>query len=265
MPFATPNDFNCHYQYDDFGHNKTIVFANSLGTNLSMWDAQVDVLSPHLNILRYDMRGHGQSEVGNKLTLDIATLGKDVLALLDELDLTGSPARKVYFCGLSIGGLVGQWLGIHAPDRFDRLIISNTAAKIGSVDTWNSRIEQVQANGLISLVAGTGERWFTPAFREHQPEVVNQILADFVKTSLQGYVACCAAVRDADFRTLVHGLTVPTLVISGAKDPVTTVDDATFLVNNIPVSSHVTLDAAHLANVERSKAFSKYVLDFIQA
>ncbi|MCY7360224.1 MAG: 3-oxoadipate enol-lactonase [Rudanella sp.] len=259
MPFATLNDFKCHYQYDDFGQNETIVFVNSLGTNLSMWEAQADVLSHHCNILRYDMRGHGQSEVGDKPTLDIATLGSDVLALLDELQCT-----KVHFCGLSIGGLVGQWLGINAPDRFNRIIISNTAAKIGNLEGWNSRIEQVQANGLESIVAGTGERWFTPTFREQQPEAVNQILANFVKTTLPGYLACCAAVRDADFRTQLHELNVPTLVISGAKDPVTTVDDAEFLTKHIPVSSHAMLDAAHLSNVGQSEKFSKYILNFLQ-
>ncbi len=265
MPFASINGHSSHYQYDDFGHNETIVFANSLGTNLSMWEAQANFLSHHLNILRYDMRGHGQSEVGDKPTLDIATLGNDVLALLDALKPTGATARKVHFCGLSIGGLVGQWLGINAPDRFDRISISNTAAKIGNLEGWNSRIEQVQANGLKSIVTGTGERWFTPTFREQQPEVVNQILANFVKTSLSGYLACCAAVRDADFRTQLHELTVPTLVISGAKDPVTTVDDAEFLARHIPVCSHVTLDAAHLSNVEHPEAFSKHILDFIQS
>lgn len=260
MPFASVNGHSCHYQYNDFGHDETIVFANSLGTNLSMWDAQVKILSQHLNILRYDMRGHGQSELGDNLTLDIATLGNDVLSLLDALKLS-----KVYFCGLSIGGLVGQWLGINAPDRFDRIIISNTAAKIGNQAGWNSRIEQVQANGLASIVGGTGERWFTPTFREQQPETVNQILANFVKTTLSGYLACCGAVRDADFRTQLHKLTIPTLVISGSKDPVTTVADAEFLVDHIPVAQHVTLDAAHLSNVEHPEAFSNHILHFLLA
>jgi 3-oxoadipate enol-lactonase len=260
MPFATLNGFKCHYQHDDFGHDETIVFANSLGTNLSMWEAQVEVLSGHVNILRYDMRGHGQSEIGDKPTLDIATLGGDVLALLDAL----MPARKVYFCGLSIGGLVGQWLGINAPQRFNRIIISNTAAKIGNDEGWNSRIEQVQVHGLESIVGGTGERWFTLAFHKEKPEVVNQILTDFVKTSLPGYVACCGAVRDADFRDQLSNLIVPTLAISGAKDPVTTVDDAEFLAQHIPVSKHVTLDAAHLSNVEQPEEFSTQVLQFLR-
>jgi 3-oxoadipate enol-lactonase len=259
MPFVNINNNNCYYEFDDFGQKEVIVFSNSLGTNLTMWEQQVDILSHHFNVLRYDTRGHGQSE-GSKLaneSYEIGTLGQDVLALMDHLKLS-----KVHFCGLSMGGLIGQWLGINAPDRFEKIIIANTAAKIGNADGWNQRIEYIAENGLGSITAATAERWFTESFRNKHPEAVANVLENFVKTNLSGYAACCAAVRDADFRTELHLLEVPTLVISGSKDPVTTVDDAKFLVKRIPVASHVSLSAAHLSNLEKGEEFAKLILHF---
>jgi 3-oxoadipate enol-lactonase len=256
MPLITLNKNTCYYEFEDFGKDKTLIFSNSLGTNLSMWEQQVATLSPHVNILRYDTRGHGKTGVG-AATTDIATLGNDVLALLDYLKLD-----KVHFCGLSMGGLIGQWLGINAPERFEKIIISNTAAKIGNAEGWNQRIVHVRDNGLKSITDATAERWFTSDFRTKHPSVIKGILDNFVQTDTVGYMACCAAVRDADFRTQLQGLQVPTLVISGSKDPVTTVEDAKFMAEQLPLASHITLDAAHLSNVEVGEAFSKCILDF---
>lgn len=260
MPLININNHQTYFEYDDFGQKEVILFSNSLGTNLSMWEQQVDILSHHFNILRYDTRGHGQSispENEQVKAYDIATLGQDVLALLDHLVF-----EKVHFCGLSMGGLIGQWLGINAPERFEKIIIANTAAKIGNADAWNQRIQFISENGLGSITAATAERWFTENFRKQQPEVIANVLDNFVKTDLAGYAACCAAVRDADFRSELHNLEVPTLVISGSKDPVTTVDDAKFLAKRIPVASHVSLSAAHLSNIEKGEEFSKLILHF---
>ncbi len=257
MPLITLNKNVCYYEFEDFGYDKVLIFSNSLGTNLSMWEAQLVFLSPHFNILRYDTRGHGKSGVG-AATTDIATLGNDVLALLDYLKLD-----KVHFCGLSMGGLIGQWLGINAPKRFEKIIISNTAAKIGNAEGWNQRIAQVRANGLKSITEGTAERWFTPNFRIKHPSVIEGILNNFVQTDTVGYMASCGAVRDADFRTELRKLEVPTLVISGSEDPVTTVEDAKFMTQRIPKARHITLNAAHLSNVEVAEAFSKCILSSI--
>ena len=147
-----------NYVFDDFKKEQTIVFSNSLGTDLTMWDKQVELLGQEFNILRYDTRGHGKSEVAEG-EYSIEMLGNDVLDLLDYLKI-----EKVNFCGLSIGGLTGQWLGIHAPERLNKLILCNTAVKIGNNEGWNTRIETVQKNGLDSIVSGTQERWFTPEF-----------------------------------------------------------------------------------------------------
>ena len=256
MPYAIINEVKCYYEYEDFGQSETLVFSNSLGTDLSMWEKQVDILSHHFNILRYDTRGHGRSAVVEEAA-DIAQLGNDVLALLNVLEL-----QHVHFCGLSMGGLIGQWLGIHAPERFEKIIISNTAAKIGNTEGWNQRIETVTKNGLESITSGTAERWFTPKLRQEQPDIVADILSKFAKTNLKGYTDCCAAVRDADFRKELHNLEVPTLVISGDKDAVTTTEDAKFMAKRIPLARHVTLNAAHLSNVEKWEEFSKLILHF---
>ncbi|TBX70293.1 3-oxoadipate enol-lactonase [Flavobacterium silvisoli] len=256
MPKVKLQHFECQYQYDDFGHEETLVLSNSLGTNYSMWDENVILLSQYFNILRYDTRGHGKSTI-NQETVSVAELGNDVIELLDYLKLD-----KVLFCGISMGGLIGQWLGIHHAERFSKIILCNTAAKIGTADSWNSRIEQVKNNGLSSIIDGTALRWFTIDYREKHPEKVIQILRDFEDTSLQGYTACCTMVRDADFREQLHMLKVPVLIISGAKDEVTTVEDGEFLQQQIPAAKHVVMEAAHLSNKANPEEFSKYIIHF---
>ncbi|WP_266205169.1 3-oxoadipate enol-lactonase [Pontibacter kalidii] len=244
----------CFYTYEDLGHEDTIVFSNSLGTDLTMWDEVAQIIKQHLNVLRYDTRGHGQSTIHADV-VSIAELGQDVIELLDHLKLD-----KVYFSGLSMGGLIGQWLGIHRPERFRKIILANTAAKIGTAEGWNARIDQVVMNGLQSILDGTAQRWFTPEFRDKYPEKVSAILQKFKQTSLQGYTANCAAVRDADFREELPKLSVPTLVISGTQDEVTTPADGDFLANSIPRSRHVQLPANHLSSVELPEAFAESLL-----
>jgi 3-oxoadipate enol-lactonase len=247
-----------NYVFDDFKKEQTIVFSNSLGTDLSMWDKQVGLLGLEFNILRYNTRGHGKSEVPAG-EYSIEMLGKDVLKLLDDLKL-----EKVNFCGLSIGGLTGQWLGIHAPERLNKLILSNTAAKIGNAEGWNSRIDTVRKKGLKSIVSGTQERWFTPEFSAANKAEVDAVLAKFVQTPLEGYVACCAAVRDADFTDEVHKISVPTLIISGTKDAVTTVEDSKFFRKKIPNLTLLNVKAAHISNIERAEDFTSLLKEFIK-
>lgn len=259
MPIFKLKSHDCFYQYADFGQPETIVFSNSLGTDLSMWDAVVEIVKPKFNVLRYDTRGHGQSTI-NSDSVSVKELGEDVLELLDQLKLD-----KVTFCGLSMGGLIGQWLGIYYPERFQKIILANTAAKIGTAETWNTRIDLVKTNGLSVLLKGTAERWFTPAFRGENPEVVSAILEKFKQNSVQGYLANCAAVRDADFRNELQNLKVPTLIISGLQDEVTTVADGNFMKENIPDSRHVQLNANHLSAVELPEEFAKAIMDFKDA
>lgn len=247
-----------NYVFDDFKKEQTIVFSNSLGTDLSMWDKQVGLLGLEFNVLRYDTRGHGKSEVPEG-EYSIEMLGKDVLELLDYLKID-----KVNFCGLSIGGLTGQWLGIHAPERLHKLILSNTATKIGNEEGWNNRIEMVRQNGLDSIVSGTQERWFTPGFVTENKGVVDDVLSVFVKTPLDGYMSCCAAVRDADFTEEVSKIPVPTLIISGTEDAVTTVEDAKFFKDKIPNVTLFSVEAAHISNIEKATDFTRLLAEFIK-
>jgi 3-oxoadipate enol-lactonase len=256
MPFAELGELRTHYSLtDDTG--PVLVFSNSLGTNFSMWDAQMAELQRHFRILRYDTRGHGQSSV-TRGDYTIDQLGRDVVALLDSLRLD-----RVHFCGLSMGGMIGIWLGIQAPDRLDRLVLSNTAARIGTKETWNARIATVRKDGMKSVAAGVIERWFTPDFRLSSPEKVARAQQMLENASPEGYAGCCAAIRDMDQREGVTQITTPTLVIYGARDPVTPASDADFLSERIHGSAKVELDAAHLSNVEQPDAFTKAVSDFL--
>lgn len=250
--------YNCYYIFEDFGKAQTIIFSNSLGADTSMWNEQVQLLKYQYNILRYDTRGHGQSSSPQE-AYTVADLGEDIIQLLDYLKL-----EKVAFCGLSMGGLIGQWLGINYPERFSHIILANTAAKIGNEQGWNDRISYVKANGLENILGGTAERWFTPAFRQKQPQKVQDVLTVFIGTDLQGYMNCCAVVRDADFRGQLLGLNVPVLVISGQQDAVTTPADGDYLQQQIPVAEHRTTNAAHLSSVEQGAEFSQFILSFIQ-
>ena len=251
-------NFVCNYRFENFGREKTLVLSNSLGTNISMWDDSIDELSQHFNVLRYDNRGHGGSTI-NQDELSIAELGSDVIELLDYLKLD-----KVFFCGLSIGGLVGQWFGINHPARLERIILSNTAAKIGTEQGWRARVEQVTDHGLGSILNATAERWFTLDYRTKNPEKVEAILKSFEANSLQGYTACCIAVANADFSQQLDDLKVPTLIIAGTQDEVTTLENGNFIQKLAPVASLVTLDAAHLSNVEHPKEFAKHIIHFTQ-
>lgn len=258
MPTIQLTNFNCNYKLEDFGHPQTLVLSNSLGTNLSMWDKNIDVLSQRFNILRYDTRGHGDSTISQE-KVSIADLGRDVIELMDYLKID-----KVYFCGLSIGGLTGQWLGIYHPSRFERIIISNTAAKIGTAEGWEARVKQVTEHGLASILTATAERWFSSDYRTNNPEKVQKILNNFESTSLQGYTACCYAVAGADFRKELHNLQIPTLIIVGTQDEVTTFEDGKFIQKCSPTTSLVTLEAAHLSNMEHPEEFAKHIIHFTQ-
>jgi 3-oxoadipate enol-lactonase len=237
-----------------------LVLSNSLGTNRHMWDSQVAAFTEHFQVLRYDTRGHGQSLVSAG-TYSIEQLGGDVLALLDALQLD-----KVHFCGLSMGGLIGQWLGINAGERLHKLVICNTAAKIGTQDVWNPRIEMVLGQGEQAMVAlrdASIARWFTPAFAEANPSETRRVTDMLAATSPQGYAANCAAVRDADFREQLGAIKVPLLVIAGTEDAVTTPADARFIQSQVAGAEYAEFAAAHLSNVEVGAPFGDRVIEFL--
>lgn len=249
-----------HYRIDGAeGEKPWLTFCNSLGTDLHMWDAQVADLSGDFRILRYDRRGHGKSSAP-KPSYDLADLAGDVIALLDALEID-----RTHFCGLSIGGLTGQWLGIHAEARLDRIVVCATAARIGTSESWNARIDDVRTNGLDALVPATAERWFTPDFRAAEPERVTTILDCFAATSVDGYVGCCTALAKADLRGRIAEIANPLLAIAGADDPVCPPADLEVIAKGVRRGDHLSLPGRHIVNLELAKSFNSIVREFLRA
>ncbi|MFL1525746.1 3-oxoadipate enol-lactonase [Pseudomonas sp. O230] len=260
MAFVQLAEGELHYQLDGPANAPVLVLSNSLGTDLQMWDAQIAAFSKHFRVLRFDTRGHGKSLV-TPGPYSIEQLGHDVLALLDALHIDNA-----HFCGLSMGGLIGQWLGINAGDRLNKLVVCNTAAKIGDPSIWNPRIETVLRDGAAAMVAlrdASIARWFTADFAQANPAAAKQITDMLAATSPQGYAANCAAVRDADFRDQLSSIKVPLLVIAGTEDAVTPPSGGHFIQEQVQGAEYAEFYAAHLSNVQAGDAFSDRVLAFL--
>jgi 3-oxoadipate enol-lactonase len=251
---------NLEYRFDGPEDAPVLVLSNSLGTTLELWESQLGALTRRFRVLRYDLRGHGASPVPpGPYTVD--DLGGDVVELLDRLGL-----ERVSFCGLSIGGVTGMWLGANAPERFDRLVLACTAPRIGTVETWTERAANVRAHGTESLADAVMERWFTPAFAAEQPETVARFRAMIAATPDEGYAGCCDALRDFDFRTELGRVAPPTLVISGELDPATPPEDGALLAGGIPDARLTVIPGvSHLANVARPDEFNDAVLSHLEA
>ncbi|WP_101339996.1 3-oxoadipate enol-lactonase [Cereibacter azotoformans] len=249
-----------HYRIDGAAAaGPWLVFCNSLGTDLHMWDAQVADLAKDFRILRYDRRGHGGSGIPAP-PYSLADLGADVIALMDALG-----TARAHFCGLSIGGLTAQWLALHAADRLERVVVCATAARIGTPAGWHARIAEVEADGLQGLVPATAERWFTPAFRAARPEAVAAILASFAATSADGYAGCCAALAGADLRDRLAQIATPLLAISGEDDPVCPPADLEAIARAVQHGRHVALPGRHIVNLESADTFNAVLRDFLRA
>ncbi len=222
-----------------------LVLAGSLGSTTTMWDPQVDGLSERFRLVRLDHRGHGGSPVPPG-PYRIADLAGDVLALLDDLGLD-----RVAWCGLSLGGVVGQHLASEAPERISRLTLACTSAHWPDSAVWADRIAAVREGGTASIAQAVVQRWFTPAWAAAHPDVVAAALAQVAGTSDEGYAGCCEALRVWDHRPRLGAITAPTLVIAGAHDPATPVEPhARTLVESIPGARLEVLEAAHLATLE---------------
>ncbi|HET9803775.1 MAG TPA: 3-oxoadipate enol-lactonase [Candidatus Acidoferrum sp.] len=257
MPFADLSDVRIHYSFTGPHSAPILVFSNSLGANFSMWDAQVAALNLKFRILRYDTRGHGQSSV-TPGPYNIELLANDVLRLLDALHLD-----RVHFCGLSMGGQTGMWLGINAARRLHKLVLCNTGATIGTADSWKTRIDAVLARGTQDVSAAILSRWFTAPFAAQHPDVIAKARAAIESTNPLGYTANCAAVCDYDSRVQLSSILVPTLVIAGTHDLATPVADGRFIADHIPGARFLELPAAHLSNIECAAAFSSALESFL--
>jgi len=257
MPRVEMNGTQFNVEVTGPDNAPVLMLSNSLGTDLHMWDEQVDTWSQRFRVVRYDRRGHGKSSASEG-PYNFDLLGADALALMDALGLD-----KVNWCGLSMGGMVGQWLGAKAPDRLNSLVLANTHYYFENKRVWDDRIALVTREGLGALADVTIERWLNPLFRGLRPDVVENISKMFKNTSVDGYAGCCAALRDMDFTQSNRQIAVPTLVIGGTLDRVTTLDAAKELQSQIAGAELVELNAAHLSNIECPGAFADAVLRFV--
>ena len=257
MPIATTPRGRLFYQTYGNPENAALIFSNSLGTDHTMWRPQIEALQGRFHIIAYDTRGHGASDAP-AAAYTLAELGQDVLAVLDAADV-----GTAHFCGISMGGLTGQWLGIHAPERLGKLIVSNTAAKIGSDAAWHERAELVRREGLAGIAASAASRWFSAEFCQSNPQTVQIFTDHLARENPQGYAACCEALAAADLRADVSTISVPTLVIGGSFDPVTTVEDARGLQMQIADAQMAEVPASHIANIEAEPIFTKTIAAFL--
>ena len=250
MPKFTSNDAEINYQTFGDASQPAIIFSNSLGTQFNMWQPQISFFEKKFYVICYDTRGHGASSAPQG-PYSIEQLGTDVVHLLDHLNI-----EKASFCGISMGGLTGQWLAIHHPERFNHVIVCNTAAKIGQEQAWNDRAQLVREQGLKPIAETAASRWFTEPFIRSNTAIVESLSNDLGAGSPEGYASCCEALAKADVREQMKNITIPTLVVAGQKDPVTTVADAQYLVNQIPNSQLIEINASHISNIECPENFS---------
>ncbi len=250
---------NLNYRLTGTPNSPVLIFSNSLGSEMMMWDELLPFLTPYFRVLQYDTRGHGGSiNVSNEDGYSMELLAKDVIDLMDRLGI-----EKAFFCGLSMGGLIGQYLGIHYADRFHKIVLSNTGAKIGDNERWNTRIATISEKGMQAIVEDTLERWFTETACQNKPELIEKTRQMFLRSDVQGYSSCCRAIRDADFRETLGKFRVPALVVTGDDDPVTNVEQAEFLTSGIPGAVLEILPARHLASTELPQVYAEMLIEFL--
>jgi 3-oxoadipate enol-lactonase len=249
------DQFNC--RVDGPASAPVLVLSNSLGTDLAMWEPQVAALAQRFRVLRYDTRGHGATTV-TPGPYTIPQLGRDVLTLLDALKL-----ERAHFCGLSLGGVTGMWLAANAPARIDRLVLACTAPKIFTHEAWNTRIENVRKGGLESIADTVIGGWLTQGFRDREPATAARMRAMLASTPVEGYLGCCAAIRDSDLREAIRGIKSPALIIAGTYDKATTPADGHAMQQAIPGARYVELDAAHISNIEAADRFTAELSSFL--
>jgi 3-oxoadipate enol-lactonase len=250
-----------HHEVEGPQDAPVVLLGSSLGTDLHMWDAQAPALAERLRVVRYDHRGHGRSPVPPG-PYEIADLAGDVLALMDRLGV-----ERAHHCGLSLGAMVGMWLGANAPERVDRLVLACTSAHMPPASAWAERAAAVLEAGSPEPVADAiVDRWLTPAFAAAHPEVRARLRAMLAAQDAHGYAACCGAIERMDLRGDLARIAAPTLVIGGADDPATAPGHQRLIADAIPGARlELLAGAAHLAAAERPQAVTRLILDHLEA
>jgi len=255
------NSIEINYELSGKKEAPVVVLSHSLASSLAMWNPQMDALNPHFQVLRYDMRGHGKTEViSGPYTLEL--LADDVIGLLDALKID-----RVHYVGMSIGGMIGQSLALNYAHRLRRLALCDTASIIPqeAQPIWQERINKTREKGIETQVDETMERWFTPAFLKQGAPILEIIRKQILATSVQGYLGCAEAIRKLNYLNRLSEIRIPTLIMVGEDDPGTPVSASEAIHERISNSKLVILPAArHLSNIEQKEAFNSALLTFLK-
>jgi 3-oxoadipate enol-lactonase len=255
------NIIEINYELSGKKDAPVVVLSHSLSSSLLMWNPQIDVLNPHFQVLRYDMRGHGHSDViPGPYTLEL--LGEDVIGLLDALNID-----QVHFVGLSIGGMIGQDLALNHTHRLKSLVLCDTASIIPqeAQPIWQERIHHAHSKGMEAQVDETMERWFTPSFRKQSSPMLEIIRNQILATSVLGYMGCAEAIRKLHYLNRLSEINMPTLIMVGEDDPGTPISASEAIYERISHSKLVILPSArHLSNVEQADLFNVTLLEFLK-
>ena len=258
MPFIESTDgvrLNIRIEGNESG--PTVLLAHSVGCDLSLWDAQVPAIADSYHVVRYDSRGHGRSDAPPG-DYTIAQLGADAIGILDAIGI-----QAAHICGLSLGGTLGQWLAMHAPNRVASLALCDTSARMSTVAGWQSRIDTALEKGMAAMVDLSMTRFFSDRVRTTSPETVERFRRRFITTPAHGYAGCCAVLRDCDFTADLDRIHAPTLVLGGLFDAPAPPADSTYLARGIRGATLVLLDTGHLSAVEDAPAFNKALRDHL--
>jgi 3-oxoadipate enol-lactonase len=259
MQFAKINNNTIHYQYLDNQQDRTFVFINSLGTDFRIWDGVVDVLQNYGNVLRYDKAGHGLSSNAEK-SYQISNYAADLLGIMDYLKI-----EKAVIVGLSIGGIIAQYLAIHKPERIEKLILSNTAPKVGTVDSWNTRINIVKNKGIASIADTVMNVWFSKSFHKNQSDQLNGYKMMLSNSNVEGYLKACEALKMNDLTAEIHKINLPTLCIAGTVDGSTPPELVKTMADNIPNVKYILIDGVgHIPCVEVPEIVANHILNFVK-
>lgn len=259
MSIISVNDLHMRYELDGQENGLVLVLVNSIATDLSVWDEVVSALQNTFRIVRYDMRGQGGTTATDG-PYSIEMLGNDLVGLLDALGLD-----KVSICGLSLGAMTGMWFATHYPERIERLVLCNTAARVGPPESWDARAAAVSERGMQAIRPAVLERWLSADFVRAGGARIDRLLDMALHSPAAGYIGACAAIRDMDQRESIKGITVPTLVVAGGEDAATPVADARYIADVIPGAIFTELPGGHLSNVEQPARLGTAIRGFLQA
>jgi 3-oxoadipate enol-lactonase len=257
MPFLERDGYRIHYEWAGAKDGPVLMLSHSLGAHRGMWSDQVQALGAHARLLLYDHPGHGRSTIRPTKGC-IADYGRDVLALLDALKI-----EKLSFCGLSLGGMVGLWLASQAGGRLERVVLCDTTAKIEDTRLLRGRLDEIRADGIESICESVLEKWFTPRFRQCEPDRVAQARQMLLTTSGDAYAMTAEVVCDLDLREELKHIAASTLVIYGSEDLATPPAWNLAICEGIRGAEALSVPGGHLSNIESAEEFSAAVLRFV--